>query len=67
MPGFVRGELFSMELTDALAILLVDDAVVGDEELARAARAAVEAHAAEVAARFAPQQSRPAATMKVVT
>jgi hypothetical protein len=65
MPGTTRAELFEMPLEDAMAILLVDDAVVGDEELARAARAVVEAHAAEVASRFVPK-SKPRVTLKVV-
>jgi hypothetical protein len=63
MPGTTRAELFEMDIVDALSVLLVDDTVVGDEDLARAARAVVEAHAAEVAAKYAPKRKP---TMRVV-
>ena len=52
MPGTLRGELYEMEITDALAILL---ATAGDDELRAAARHVVECHAAEVVASYAPR------------
>jgi hypothetical protein len=60
MPGTLRGELYEMEITDALAILL---ATAGDDELRQAARWVVEQHAGEVAARYAP---KPAPRLKVI-
>ena len=59
MPGTLRGELYEMELQDALAVLL---AGAGDDEL-REARHVVECHAAEVVVRYAP---RPVPTVPTV-
>jgi len=62
MPGSVRGELYEMALTDALTLLALGTAqlqmlTVADEvdELRRAAQAVVEAHGADVVARYAPK------------
>jgi len=63
MPGSVRGELYEMALTDALTLLALGTAqlqmlTVADEvdELRRAAQAVVEAHGADVVARYAPKR-----------
>jgi hypothetical protein len=68
MPGTTRGEMFEMPIEDALAILAIDDValhVTREEfdEMRRAARAVVEAHAADVIRRYA---SKPDVGLRVV-
>jgi hypothetical protein len=70
MPGTTRGELYEMALSDALAILLSDDtllAPLGDDdadELKRAARWVISAHAVDVVGSYLAPRQRP--SLKVV-
>ena len=66
MPGTTRLELYEMPIEDALSILLV--AGDGPDEIQRAARWVIEAHAKEALTRLMPQpeEAPPDTALKII-